>query len=99
MECWIPLCGLNEAKVKVSVDEMFANITIESFIAKLLSLGKVFPKLKRKGSSRFHSDSVKEEVVPDEEEPTTEHNTSDFVFRIVYPNFTRTTFPQSNFRS
>ncbi|CAL8137374.1 unnamed protein product [Orchesella dallaii] len=56
--------------------------------------GKVFPKLRRKGSSRFHTSTsplAREESTT--EDLVSEKGTTDFVFRIVYPNFTRT-YPQ-----
>ncbi|XP_035708467.1 small G protein signaling modulator 2 isoform X1 [Folsomia candida] len=76
---------------------------IWSKTAMLAISGKVFPKLKRKGSSRFHDQVVMEEQPPtptiiEEEAPTTEtdQTASDFVFRIVYPNFVRSAFPQDD---
>jgi len=67
--------------------------------------GKVFPKLRRKGSNRLHhSSSPSPKKERDQESPiyengepdSTENNdASDFVFRIVYPNFTGRSFPQS----
>ena len=53
-------------------------------------VGKVFPKLRRKGS-RFScagSATNKDESVS--EDVSCETNTSDFVFRIVYSNYSRT---------
>lgn len=77
---------------------------IWSKTAMLAISGKVFPKLKRKGSSRFHDQVVMEEQPPtptiiEEEAPTTEtdQTASDFVFRIVYPNFVRSAFPQGTY--
>ncbi|CAG7826966.1 unnamed protein product, partial [Allacma fusca] len=51
-------------------------------------IGKVFPKLRRKGS-RFYSvgSTTKDESLA--EETISEKSASDFVFRIVYPNFAR----------
>ncbi|ODN02621.1 Small G protein signaling modulator 2 [Orchesella cincta] len=75
--------GVNQKKTNVSATNLLVDIT-----------SKVFPKLKRKGSSRFHSSTsplAREESTT--EDLISEKGASDFVFRIVYPNFTRT-YPQ-----
>jgi hypothetical protein len=54
---------------------------------------KVFPKLKRKGSSRFATEQEEDIIVKEVVVVEAEKNATDFVFRIVYPNYVRT-FPQ-----
>jgi hypothetical protein len=88
--CWTHPFGRKEEKV-LSPDSHFPPSLPP---LNLHVVGKVFPKLKRKGSSRF-----REGVAEVPEEPVADPNAADFVFRIVYPNYTRSNFCQATLTS